>query len=170
MDAGLGRRTDVLVSAQALGPKWVRINRRMEAGGMIDRQASTRAEGRLEGRLRDWAGDDKCFMFVSLNMRVSQRVGGESKSEIIRQSASFCMSLSEPRDVASAHTHILKCTFTRLGRAFHFKSIRYRTTATHSLQHQRKRNLKFVTQREEKLLEHRMTKTFRFIGFAPPCI
>lgn len=61
--------TDVLVSAQALGPKWVRINRRMEAGGMIDSLASTRAEGWLEGRLRDWAGDDKCFMFVSLNMR-----------------------------------------------------------------------------------------------------
>lgn len=98
MDAGLGRRTDALVSAQALGPKWVRINRRMEAGGMIDRQASTRVEGWSEGRLRDWAGDDKCFMFVSLNMRVSQRVRGESKFQMICHSASFCVSLSELRE------------------------------------------------------------------------
>lgn len=98
MDAGVGRRTDVLVSAQALGPKWVRINSKMEASGMIDRQASTRAEGWSEGRLRDWAGDDKCFMFVSLTMRVSQRARGESKFEMICQSASFCVSLSEPRE------------------------------------------------------------------------
>lgn len=65
---------------------------------MIDRQASARAEGWSEGRLRDWAGDDKCFMFVSLTMRVSQRVRGESKFEMICQSASFCVSLSEPRE------------------------------------------------------------------------
>lgn len=57
-------------------------------------RAHEQKDGR-KARLRDRAGDDKCFMFVSPNLRVSQRASGESKSEMICQSASFCGSLSE---------------------------------------------------------------------------
>lgn len=42
--------------------------------GLIDGRMSTLTDGWLAGELHDWAGDDGCFMFVSVCVCVSQAV------------------------------------------------------------------------------------------------
>lgn len=65
MDRWLGSQTDALVSAQTLGQKQGGKNKWRE-GGLIDGRMSTLTDGWLAGELHDCAGDDRCFVFVSL--------------------------------------------------------------------------------------------------------
>lgn len=45
---------------------------RWREGRLIDVLMSTLTDGWLAGELHDWAGDDRCFMFVSLYVCESQ--------------------------------------------------------------------------------------------------